>query len=64
LSGLRAFAEQSRSLGYEGMMAIPPSHIPVINEAFTLALPPPRQSSSYRRARPAPTAQRRVAGRG
>ncbi|MEV4107464.1 aldolase/citrate lyase family protein [Nonomuraea sp. NPDC049695] len=35
LDGLRAFAEQNRSLGYEGMMAIHPSHIPVINEAFS-----------------------------
>ncbi len=35
LAGLRAFAEQNRALGYEGMMAIHPSHIPVINEAFS-----------------------------
>ncbi|MEV0237062.1 aldolase/citrate lyase family protein [Nonomuraea sp. NPDC050786] len=35
LEGLRAFAEQNRSLGYEGMMAIHPSHIPVINEVFS-----------------------------
>ncbi|MFC4469693.1 HpcH/HpaI aldolase/citrate lyase family protein [Streptomyces xiangluensis] len=35
LDGLRAFAEQNRSLGYEGMMAIHPSHIPVINDAFS-----------------------------
>ncbi|MBW8820108.1 MAG: HpcH/HpaI aldolase/citrate lyase family protein, partial [Streptomyces sp.] len=28
LPGLRAFAEQNRSLGYEGMMAIHPSHVP------------------------------------
>ncbi|MFF5954563.1 HpcH/HpaI aldolase/citrate lyase family protein [Streptomyces luteogriseus] len=35
LSGLRAFAEQTRSLGYEGMMAIHPSHVPVINEVFS-----------------------------
>ncbi|MGW0838700.1 HpcH/HpaI aldolase/citrate lyase family protein [Streptomyces sp. NPDC002787] len=34
LAGLRAFAEQNRSLGYEGMMAIHPSHVPVINEVF------------------------------
>lgn len=36
LDGLRAFAEQSRSLGYEGMLAIHPSHVPVINEIFSL----------------------------
>ncbi|MFE9643453.1 HpcH/HpaI aldolase/citrate lyase family protein [Streptomyces sp. NPDC006365] len=35
LDGLRVFAEQNRSLGYEGMMAIHPSHIPVINDAFS-----------------------------
>jgi citrate lyase subunit beta/citryl-CoA lyase len=33
--GLRAFAEQSRSLGYAGLMAIHPTHIPIINEVFT-----------------------------
>ncbi|WP_333735888.1 HpcH/HpaI aldolase/citrate lyase family protein [Streptomyces sp. IBSBF 2806] len=35
LPGLRAFAQQNRSLGYEGMMAIHPSHVPVINEVFS-----------------------------
>lgn len=35
LPGLRAFAEQNRSLGYEGMMAIHPSHVPVINQVFS-----------------------------
>jgi citrate lyase subunit beta/citryl-CoA lyase len=35
LDGLRAFAEQTRDLGYSGMMAIHPSHVPVINEVFT-----------------------------
>ncbi|PZG08651.1 HpcH/HpaI aldolase/citrate lyase family protein [Nonomuraea aridisoli] len=35
LDGLRAFAEQNRALGYEGMMAIHPSHVPVINEVFS-----------------------------
>ncbi|MCX4554633.1 CoA ester lyase [Streptomyces phaeochromogenes] len=35
LPGLRTFAEQNRSLGYEGMMAIHPSHVPVINEVFS-----------------------------
>lgn len=35
LDGLRAFAEGTRDLGYDGMMAIHPSHIPVINEVFT-----------------------------
>jgi citrate lyase subunit beta / citryl-CoA lyase len=35
LAGLRAFAEQNRSLGYTGMMAIHPSHVPVLNEVFS-----------------------------
>ncbi|MEV0618399.1 CoA ester lyase [Nonomuraea sp. NPDC050404] len=35
LDGLRSFAEQNRALGYEGMMAIHPSHVPVINEVFS-----------------------------
>ncbi|MCR5978005.1 CoA ester lyase [Gordonia jinghuaiqii] len=34
LAGLRAFAEQNRDLGYEGMVAIHPTHVPVINEVF------------------------------
>ncbi|MFH9008691.1 HpcH/HpaI aldolase/citrate lyase family protein [Streptomyces afghaniensis] len=34
LTGLRAFAEQNRALGYEGMMAVHPTHVPVINEVF------------------------------
>ncbi|MFC4561111.1 HpcH/HpaI aldolase/citrate lyase family protein [Nocardiopsis mangrovi] len=34
LDGLRRFAEQNRSLGYAGMMAIHPAHVPVINEVF------------------------------
>jgi citrate lyase subunit beta/citryl-CoA lyase len=35
LDGLRRFAVQTRGLGYTGMMAIHPSHVPVINEVFT-----------------------------
>jgi citrate lyase subunit beta/citryl-CoA lyase len=35
LDGLRAFAHQSRNLGYEGMLSIHPSHISLINETFT-----------------------------
>ncbi|TDC76370.1 HpcH/HpaI aldolase/citrate lyase family protein [Streptomyces hainanensis] len=34
-AGLRAFAEQNRGLGYAGLMAIHPSHVPVINEVFS-----------------------------
>ncbi len=46
LAGLRCFAEQNRSLGYEGMMAIHPSHVPVINEAFS---PTPEELARYAR---------------
>ena len=35
LDGLRAFAVQTRQLGYHGMMAIYPGHIPIINEVFS-----------------------------
>ncbi len=35
LAGLRTFAEQSRDLGYEGLMAIHPSQLPVINAVFS-----------------------------
>jgi citrate lyase subunit beta/citryl-CoA lyase len=37
LDGLRAFCVQNRQLGYAGMLAIHPSHVPVINEVFTPA---------------------------
>jgi citrate lyase subunit beta/citryl-CoA lyase len=40
LAGLRHFATQSRALGYEGLMCIHPSHVPVIHEVFT---PTPRE---------------------
>ncbi|QFY06894.1 CoA ester lyase [Nonomuraea phyllanthi] len=46
LDGLRAFAEQNRALGYEGMMAIHPSHVPVINEVFS---PSPEELARYAR---------------
>jgi citrate lyase subunit beta/citryl-CoA lyase len=35
LGGLARFARHTQQLGYTGMMAIHPSHIPVINEVFT-----------------------------
>jgi citrate lyase subunit beta/citryl-CoA lyase len=37
LDGLRAFAEQGRDLGYEGMTAIHPGHIATINEVFSVS---------------------------
>ncbi|MEU3617977.1 hypothetical protein ABZ725_37525 [Streptomyces sp. NPDC006872] len=37
LDRLRTFAEQNRSLGCTGMMAIHPSHIPVISDVFSPA---------------------------
>jgi citrate lyase subunit beta/citryl-CoA lyase len=35
LDGLRALANQTRDLGYEGMMVIHPTHVPVVNEIFS-----------------------------
>lgn len=35
LDGLREFAERTRDIGYEGMMVIHPSHVPIVNEVFT-----------------------------
>lgn len=35
LAGLQAFAQHGRQLGFRGMIAIHPSHVPVVNEAFT-----------------------------
>lgn len=35
LDGLRAFAMENRQLGYEGMVAIHPSHVETINQVFT-----------------------------
>lgn len=35
LDGCRRWAEQSRGLGYTGAMVIHPSHVPVVNAAFT-----------------------------
>ncbi|WP_188189853.1 HpcH/HpaI aldolase/citrate lyase family protein [Nonomuraea sp. SYSU D8015] len=46
LDGLRAFAEQNRALGYEGMMAVHPSHVPLINEVFS---PSPEELARYER---------------
>src|ERR1700722_3273487 len=35
MDGLRAFAKQTRMLGYTGIMVINPSHVAVGNEVFT-----------------------------
>jgi len=35
LEGLRVFAQQSRDLGYEGLMVIHPSHLASVNEIFS-----------------------------
>ena len=32
---MEMLARQSRELGYEGLMAIHPSHVPIINEIFS-----------------------------
>lgn len=45
LDGLRRFAESTRGLGYEGMMVIHPSHVPVVNEVFS---PPAEELALWR----------------
>ena len=35
LDGLRAFANQTRDIGYVGMTCIHPTHVPIINEVVT-----------------------------
>ncbi|MGH9211674.1 MAG: HpcH/HpaI aldolase/citrate lyase family protein [Acidimicrobiales bacterium] len=35
LVGLRSFADQTRDLGYAGMMVLHPTHVAVVNEVFT-----------------------------
>jgi citrate lyase subunit beta/citryl-CoA lyase len=45
LNGLARFAAAGRGLGFRGMIAIHPSHIPVINAAFT---PSPEEFDFYR----------------
>lgn len=35
--GLRAFAEQGRDLGYEGMDVIHPSHVAIVHEVFAIS---------------------------
>ena len=45
LDGLARFAAQTRQLGYEGMMAIHPSHLPVINQIFS---PTPEEIEAWR----------------
>jgi citrate lyase subunit beta/citryl-CoA lyase len=35
LDGLRELADQTRDIGYAGMMVIHPSHVPIVNEVFS-----------------------------
>jgi citrate lyase subunit beta/citryl-CoA lyase len=35
LAGLRRLADQTRDIGYEGMMVIHPTHVPIVNEVFS-----------------------------
>ncbi|HEX2314541.1 MAG TPA: CoA ester lyase [Thermomonospora sp.] len=46
LDGFRAFAEDSRRLGYRGMVCIHPSHVAISNEVFS---PTPEKVDYYRR---------------
>ena len=38
LGGLRAFAEANRALGFGGQVVIHPSHVPIVNEVYSLTL--------------------------
>lgn len=44
LDGLRRFAERGRQLGFRGQVVIHPSHVPVVNQAFT---PSPAEIEFY-----------------
>ena len=46
LDGLTRFARQTRQLGYEGMMIIHPTHIPIVNQVFS---PTPEEIDGWRR---------------
>jgi citrate lyase subunit beta/citryl-CoA lyase len=35
LEGLRRLADQTRDIGYEGMMVLHPTHVPIVNEVFS-----------------------------
>lgn len=35
LDGLRGLANQTRNIGYDGMMVIHPTHVPIVNEVFS-----------------------------
>jgi citrate lyase subunit beta/citryl-CoA lyase len=45
LAGLRDFAAANRALGFRGQVVIHPSHVPVVNEAYS---PTPAQLDRYR----------------
>ena len=45
LDGLTRFAQQTRQLGYEGMMIIHPTHIPIVNQIFS---PTPAEIEAWR----------------
>ena len=46
LHGLTQFARQTRQFGYEGMMIIHPTHIPIVNQIFS---PTPEEIDGWRR---------------
>ena len=46
LDGLTQFAQQTRQFGYEGMMIIHPTHIPIVNQIFS---PTPEEIEGWRR---------------
>lgn len=46
LDGLRALAEQTRDLGYEGLMTIHPAQVPIVNAIFS---PSPEEIAEWQR---------------
>lgn len=44
LDGLRTFARRGRALGFRGMVAIHPAHVPVLNEVFSAT---PEEATFY-----------------
>ena len=46
LDGLTRFARETRQFGYEGMMIIHPTHIPIVNQTFS---PTPEEIDGWRR---------------
>jgi citrate lyase subunit beta / citryl-CoA lyase len=60
LDGLRRFAQDGQRLGFRGQIVIHPSHVPVVNEAFT----PTAQDVAFYRGMVAAFEQAEANGKG